>query len=162
MNSSQAFSLIELLVAISIIALLSGFALSAYTATQRSSRNTQRQSDLRTIQNALEHYNADQSFYPTQPLPAAGLPITNLTGRPAPVPVPATKTYLNTIPKDPVDSSNYDYKTLPVGPPDCTNSPTSICSNYCLYAKLENQASPNIPVVCPPAAAFYNFAITGP
>lgn len=148
------FSLLEILVAITIISIVFGFIINSFSAAQKSGRNTQRQSDLRKIQSALEHYNADQTFYPSS-LPAVGESLTNQVGRPAPFPL--LKTYLQSMPADPQSNLSYGYQIIPG---TCDNSINGNCYNYCLYANLETTTA-SIPSSCPPLSG-YNFAITQP
>lgn len=122
----KAFTLIEILIAISIIAIVFGVLINSYSAVQRDARDTRRQSDLRSLQSALQHYYADNNNYPVN-IPNSGAFSFN------------SKTYLNNIPRDPVANSPYGYEPIPTS---CTNvSGQPFCTNYCLYAKLENGPS---------------------
>ena len=59
------FSLIELLVVISIIGILAGIALVSFTGAQRQARDSERKSDIKQYQAYLESYaNARVGFYP--------------------------------------------------------------------------------------------------
>lgn len=58
------FTLIELLVVISIIGVLAGFLLANFIGVRQRARDTQRKSDLRAIQSALEFYRSDKGAYP--------------------------------------------------------------------------------------------------
>lgn len=64
---NKGFTLIELLVVISIIGVLAGLASFNFQEARERSRDVQRKSDLKQIQNALEIYKNDQriSAYPT-------------------------------------------------------------------------------------------------
>jgi prepilin-type N-terminal cleavage/methylation domain-containing protein len=65
------FTLIELLVVISIIGILAGLTLVSFTAAQKQTRDTQRQSDLKQYQNLLEAYaSTNKGLYPNRPLPS--------------------------------------------------------------------------------------------
>ena len=58
------FTMIELLVVISIIGILASIALVSYTSVQKQARNTQRKSDLKQFQLALEQFaNSNNGFY---------------------------------------------------------------------------------------------------
>lgn len=144
---SRGFSLIELLVVITIIAVLSTVGLIAYSSVAKQGRDSKRQSDLRSIQSALEQYFADQLYYPStagmDALLNSGGPFTN----------GGSKVWMNSVPQDPQGTNRYRYESFP---PSCTNN----CSSYCLYAKLEG-SSPGKPAVCTSYAA-YNFAVTPP
>ncbi len=92
---SCAFTLIEVLVAATIVALLSTIGLSGYQAITRSGRDALRKSDLEQIRSALEIYKSENGTYP--------LPTT--TCAPA---LPAS--YINPYPADPKSaSSQYCY-----------------------------------------------------
>jgi len=56
----KGFTLIELLVVISIIGVLAGLASFNFQEARERSRDVQRKSDLKQIQNALEIYKNDQ------------------------------------------------------------------------------------------------------
>lgn len=58
------FTLIEVLVAATIVALLSTIGISGYQAITRSGRDALRKSDLEQIRSALEIYKSDYGNYP--------------------------------------------------------------------------------------------------
>lgn len=167
--SNKGFTLIELLVVVSIISILSAIGFISYQTVIKGGRDGKRQSDLRSIQSALEQYHNDQGFYPftgtinnvqgldtllsSSPPPA----FSSSTGNPSPPPTP--KTYLNSLPQDPRSSPQprYRYEAIPTTP--CDNSTTNRCTSYCLYANLENPG-PAKPGGCTNAS--YNFAVTPP
>lgn len=163
--NKNGFSLIELLITVSIIAILSAIALGIYTASLKQGRDSKRQSDLRAIQSALEQYNSDMGFYPTQnTVDPVGLDallaqlnppaFTSSTGNPTPPSI--SKTYLNSLPKDPTDMLRYQYVASPA---NCDNTSGSKCISYCLYANLENPG-PLKPAVC--TDTNYSFAVSPP
>lgn len=122
--SKKGFTLVELLVVISIIGILSAIGLVLYSSVLKQGRDSKRQSDLKSIQLALEQYNNDQSHYPAN----LGSSLTF-----------GTKIYMNTVPA---------YAYIPF-PPSCTTA----CTSYCLYADLEN-TSPGKPAACTAAHNF--------
>ncbi len=65
------FTLIELMIAITIISILSGVVIAANTGIQQRARDSQRKNDLTQIQTALELYRQDHTSYPA-PVPEAG------------------------------------------------------------------------------------------
>lgn len=158
------FTLVELLVSISIIGILFAVVISSATGIQKSGRDTQRQADLRNIQSALQHYYTDQGFYPTSDSSVQGAinlnsSSTNLTSNVGnPTYSGNLKTYLNALPKDPSSGSNYPYKALPNTP--CDNQ-TTTCHQFCLYGALENAQAGGLPAQCS-AVTGYNFALTQP
>ena len=135
---SKGFTLIELLVVITIIAILSAIGMAGYHIVQKNARDSKRQADLKLIQSALQQYQSDQFFYPSGSLPF-GSPLTSSIGNPSP---PANeKTYLNIIPKDPSGPQRiYCYRAVPYSPA-CDNTANNKCTNYELYAMLENPPS---------------------
>ncbi len=145
MPKRSGFTLIELLVVITIIALLAAIGIINYQKVSQSGRDAKRQSDVKQIQSGLEQYFADQFFYPTSIItndPNSSL--SNLIGRnDNPAPAPTQKKYLNNVPCD-LSTNNctagtgtpYCYIALP---PTCSNSSVATrCTNYELYALLEN------------------------
>jgi general secretion pathway protein G len=141
---SSGFTLIELMVVITIIAVLSTIGLVSYGNFLKSSRDKQRQSDLKFIQSGLEDYYTDQLYYPS----------TVVTGNPM---VLGSKTYLTKTPKDPIATPDYIYIASPAG---CNNT-SSLCTSYCLYAKLEAATSNSFEGTCG-AYSTYNLAVTRP
>lgn len=61
---SKGFTLVELLVVISIIAILSTIGLTIYTGAQKSARISKRIRDLAAVQTALELYYNSNKAYP--------------------------------------------------------------------------------------------------
>lgn len=139
MRISKGFSLIELLVAISIIAILSALGLSVYQAVYKSARDAQRKSDLKMIQSALEQYRSDQMSYPDQITPDSPI-------------VVGSKTYLSKVPKDPKPGQSYSYE------PSCD---ASSCTSYCLFAQLENDQGIINDTGCTPVSP-RNYGVTKP
>jgi type II secretion system protein G len=60
----KGFTLLELLVVISIIGLLSSVVLASVNSARENARDTKRISDLREVRTALEMYYTDNGFYP--------------------------------------------------------------------------------------------------
>lgn len=158
---SQGFTLVELLVVISIIAILSTLGVALYSNVLKNSRDSKRQADLITnIQPALEQYFADQLYYPV--LAGDACPTSSSDdGKLRPVcalrNIGGTKTYTQSIPTDP-DSANSQYKYEPL-PLNCTNTSPNFCTSYCLYAKMENKTADLS--VCTNDSN-YNFELTVP
>lgn len=59
MKKRFGFTLLELLIVIAIIGVLASLAAVSYSSAQKRARDSQRQADLKAIQNALEQYYAD-------------------------------------------------------------------------------------------------------
>lgn len=67
-NKQRGFTLLELLIAITILAILSAATISSYTSVVSRGRDAKRKEDLKQILNALQAYYADNGKYP----PAGG------------------------------------------------------------------------------------------
>lgn len=130
------FTLIEILIAVAIIAVLTAVTLSSAAALQKNSRDARRTADLSSLQVSLQQYYADQNYYPLAGLSAGAL---NLQGGSFASPN-GSIVYLNKIPTDPLGlTSPYVYVPLDSeGTIGCDNSVVT-CVKYCLYAKLEFQ-----------------------
>jgi prepilin-type N-terminal cleavage/methylation domain-containing protein len=73
-GASGGFTLIEVMVAVGIIAILSGVIAVSASSTNKQSRDAKRQSDLRELQAAVELYKNRHGRYPEACVPAnAGL-----------------------------------------------------------------------------------------
>lgn len=106
----QGFTMIELLVVISIIAVLSAIGVASFSGSQKRARDARRQADLEAVRSALELYRADN---PVTGYPAgSGTNGTNARytslccggGT-------ALLNYMNTLPQDPKGGANvYTYQ----------------------------------------------------
>jgi len=108
---NRGFTFIELLVSVTIMAVMLAAAIVSYSNTNLRSRDAKRKADLETIRSALEICRSNTSTYPTSPL---GNTVTCSDG---------TVT-LRTVPTDP--------KTLDIYP---YSRPTT--TTYTLSASLE-------------------------
>jgi prepilin-type N-terminal cleavage/methylation domain-containing protein len=116
----NGFTLFELLVSISIIAILTALASVSFSSAQKKARDSRRMQDMNSIQKAAEMYYS---------LNSASYPITHNTGAKWEV---GTQTVLENFPKDPKSSGSYLY--------DCT---TQSADGYCCCAKMENTTAGN-------------------
>ncbi|PIS09681.1 hypothetical protein COT75_00595 [Candidatus Beckwithbacteria bacterium CG10_big_fil_rev_8_21_14_0_10_34_10] len=142
-KTKKAFTLIEVLVATTIIAILTAIAVNSYASAQKKSRDGKRKADLETVRSALEMYRVDVGSYPSGVTYAAM--INNLI----------TANYLKTTPADPKPSEyNYEYTS------------TNVYS-YCICAHVESSATVN-ECDCSPgncdtvAGASCNYEISSP
>lgn len=108
---SAGFTLVELLVVITIIAILSVIGITVFTGTQKGARDTQRRGDVEAISKAFE--------------------VNATTGTATPYAVPqATWFASGGIPKDP-QGGEYFWNAA-------QSVPTAISATYVVCAKLEN------------------------
>lgn len=140
-STRKGFTLIELLVVISVIAILTTLLMANFVGIRQRGRDGQRKSNLYSIQSALELYRADNGIYPdTDSFPACG---ASLTGG------DATSVYMQTVPCDPLDDSDYEYVSL-----DGTT--------YTLIGCLENQNDADADSVTASGCATASFTLRNP
>lgn len=116
---NRGFTLLELLVVISIIAILITFGIPSFTTVQKKGRDSKRKSDLRDVRNALEQYYSicgfqyptpNGSFYNTVVCTTPG--VTNIQIMP-------------TVPSDPRASPYY----CPTPAVNCTSGAYKLCAS---------------------------------
>lgn len=112
--------MVELLIVMTIIAILSGLSFFALGGARESARDGRRRSDLENIRSALELYKSDCNEYPAAV--TAGNPIQGTC--------PNAVTYLEEVPDDPLAGQDYSY--VPSGTPRL---------NYVLCAALETDTT---------------------
>ncbi len=134
---NSGFTLVELLVVISVVALLVSLTIISVDSSKKKSRDSRRLSDINEIRNALELFRAANKKFPAT-LADPGL---------APVFIPA-------IPKDPLTRNNYLYSSM------------DNCQSFHLGATLEiatsqalnsdNDAAANNTNLCPGSASDFD------
>lgn len=139
MKYIRGFTLVELLVVISILSVLVSVVVVSFRSSQLKGRDAQRKSDLKQIANALELYYSDYGKYPDEVsgriIGCAGAACTwgvseFTDGR---------TTYFKVLPKDPVGSQSYTYRI--VDPP--------AAQKFQLFAFIENTEDQSIGVYSP-------------
>lgn len=133
------FTLVELLIVMSIIGVLATLIGGNFLSAQIRGRDAQRKSDLKNISQSLEIFFSDYNKYPNATgtqieacpyNPAAG------TGSPCSWGVVGSSsefsdgktTYIKVVPKDPTNSQNYVYRIVP----------GSNNQKYQLFSRIEN------------------------
>jgi len=110
----KSFTLIEILVVVTIIGLLTLTAVVTYSVFLKQSRDAKRKTDLEQIRASLEMYRSNNDTYPVGSVYATTLSVLT-------TPV----TYIQSLPTDP-KSSSYSYYY------------TGSASDYTIAAYLEN------------------------
>lgn len=148
MKRLSGFTLVELLVVMSIIGVLATIISTGFRSAQARGRDAERKSDLKQIAGALELYFTDYGKYPDT-LPAWGTQFSD-----------SKTVYMKSLPVDPVDSYNYLYRIV--------DNPTN--QKFQLFAHLENTEDPDcLGGNCKTSPVNYlcgsqkcNFAVTSP
>lgn len=123
-RTSRGFTLLEVLVSATIIAVLTAIGIVSYSSVNKRSRDVKRKSDLEQIRSALEMYRADNNAYPN-----IGATFSNAQNLATAL---VTSGYIPAIPDDPNPSGNYYYRAISTG---------GIYSSYCICANLETLSS---------------------
>ena len=134
----KAFTLVEILVVVTIIALLASTAAISYAQFIKQSRDTKRKTDLEQIRAAIEMY---RNFSTTGEYPATitfGDDIKD-----------ATATYLTKVANDPLSTQTYTY----VYQTFSGNTDYSIC------AYLEGGGTSSTVTICGPSSLRCNYCM---
>ena len=121
MNIKKAFTLLEILVVIGIIAILVSLGFASYSTVQKKARDAKRQGDLKAAQQTLEQCYSVNSFqYPI----ISGSPGTITATCPAP------NTSITFTLTDPIDSGTYRYTVT-----------SSTTTDYTITADIESSTT---------------------
>lgn len=101
-KSNKGFSIVELLVVISIIGLLASVALVQIEKARSKARDAQREKNVKVVQDALAIYVASAQNYPMGENVA-------LTGTDAVSQALINRDAISKIPQDPINTGNYRY-----------------------------------------------------
>jgi len=128
-NKQRAFTLLELLIVMVILALLAGLGLMSFGTIQMKSRDSRRKQDLANVSKALETYYNDYGKYPASVdglIAGCGAGGAENCGWGSPWTDDKNTLYMNALPQDPANNQKYFYRLV-------TNN------SYYLFARLENE-----------------------
>ncbi len=135
MKIKKAFTLVEILVVVTIISMLASLAAISYSQFVKQSRDAKRKTDVEQIRAAIELYRNFNSAYPAT--------LTFGTGDVS----DGSATYLSKIANDPVTGYTYYYQSL------------SSNQDYLLCVNLENGGTAVSGTVCGPSSLACNYCM---
>lgn len=139
LSIQSGFTLLEIIIAMAIVAIVSGALWGNFFSSLSKGRDSRRKQDVQAVAKALELYYADGRAYPTA-LPSWGAPFANQSN--------TAVIYMQKLPNDPAY-------------PNATYCYTSTGAFYKLYANLENKGDPAVfvtPVLC--STVYYNYGVS--
>lgn len=146
---NRGFTMIEIIIALSLIGLFVSVPILAYSGYIKKSRDTKRKNDINQLSTALQQYKNSQGTYPASINGAIATDLQTLVDR----------GYIPSIPKDPKDGN------LPSCDPATnfcyTYSASTDGNNYTLYARLEDGTGNTYFQSTPAGATVITSAITG-
>jgi len=125
----RAFTLVELLVVIVVLAVLAAIVLPKFMDSSRRSKESALRSDLKLLRNAIALFHTDTGAYPKTlaDLAATSAPAKGLDASGSDVNITAGDwhgPYLQEVPNDPVSGSAFDYGTTAPNVGKVTSSAT--------------------------------------
>jgi len=100
LRSKRGFTLIELMVAIAIVAILATVGMVVYASAQKSGRVSKRLQDLKAIQTALELFKTTKGFYPSVTTAGTFVCVDALSANNSLAP-----NFLPVVPRDPIQTT---------------------------------------------------------
>lgn len=140
----KGFTLIEVLVVMSLMGILMAISLTAFYSTRKSARDARRKADLEQIRSALEMYRSDVGAYPTPNSTTNPNWFTNFSIS------YGSDVYLPVVPSDPISTNLYYY-----------NRPTANSYNVCSTLELSTNLTPT-PANCGSCGQNCNYKVTNP
>jgi len=138
----KGFTLVELLVVITILAILSNIGLNTFTSAQKKSRDAKRKAHLKQLSDAFEAYYNDQGQYPESTdgnISGCGDDAQQecTWGQSAFSNTTTNTVYMTELPTDPTQGYKYYYEGL--------KDAQDHVYSFQLYARLENDQDIAVP-----------------
>ncbi len=124
-QKQQAFTLIELIIVVAVVAILSAIALPNYVESQTRARISRVKADMRSLALSIESFKVENNQYPTGP---AG---------PSNPPYPPEFIWGTQALSTPVAFIHDAYPRDPFHPPNTTNIPTGSGGSYPVQSKRD-------------------------
>ncbi|MEQ8819183.1 MAG: prepilin-type N-terminal cleavage/methylation domain-containing protein [Sumerlaeia bacterium] len=106
-QTSRAFTLIELLITVAIIAILAAIAVPNFLEAQTRAKVSRAQADMRSIGTALETFRVDWNRYPPEYVPNGfGIKNDDLPNMLRLVPLTTPISYMTSVPRDPFNNGD--------------------------------------------------------
>ena len=155
-KNSKGFTLIELMIAISVVAVLATIGMVMYSSTQKTSRDAKRKADMRDIKEAMYTRKSNTGSFC---IPAVACTISSnayypidafYSGYPTGGIPPILASYFKSSPADPLGATAGYYYGLRI-----TGD-----STFEVYGRLENTPTGTAECTPPTDAYNYNYCIT--
>lgn len=153
---TRGFTLMEILVSISIIAVLVAIGIVSYSSINQRSRDARRKSDVEQLRAALELYRSENGYYPNVGS-GAFVPISYLSA------TLVDEGYMPDLPNDPQDNVKNYYQVRMMN-----QGSDNEYYGYCLVALVEEVSSERntcgLTIVLPvnTDGISYNYAVKNP
>jgi len=134
----KAFTLVEILVVVTIISLLASIAAVSYSQFVKQGRDARRKTDIEQIRAAIEMYRNFKGVYPT---PGMVFGTDSI--------VYGTTTYMSKIPNDPMSTGASSY----------TYYYTATDQDYELCAYIEGGGTSSVGTVCGTSSLMCNYCM---
>jgi general secretion pathway protein G len=108
-DPKAGFTLIELVIVISVLAILAGAMIPRFTSKLAAARDARRLSDINAVRDAIDQYYQDKGTYPA-PKPNAAAGGWDISDDGDFIPDLVDKGYLSDVPKDPLNDATYQYR----------------------------------------------------
>lgn len=102
----KAFTLIELLIVIAIIALLASIVMLAFNRARLSARDSKRNQDVKNLIKGMELYYSDNNTYPRYGSPNTVYDLSTALQGASP---PVSSLYVSSVPVDPIPGTSTPY-----------------------------------------------------
>lgn len=136
-KNNKGFTIVELLIVIVVIAILAMLVLTTYSGIQSKARNSQRQTDVQSMQTQLEAFFSQNGYYPSRTnMNDATWRSTNMKSLDTQALVdPKNPTQSSTLVAAPAANS-YSYEVTDSADASCEADATQ-CAKYTLTATYE-------------------------